>query len=75
MKKILKGVDSEKQQQHTQLMNEFRKAHRKMFKAVESREEDEVATIVEKLSNNESQVNTMSLLYMYYPTVYGNRTI
>ncbi|KAF5280494.1 hypothetical protein FQA39_LY18039 [Lamprigera yunnana] len=30
--KILKGVDAEKQEQHTKLMNEFRKVHRKMFK-------------------------------------------
>ncbi|KRT85145.1 PDZ domain-containing protein, partial [Oryctes borbonicus] len=55
MKKILKGVDSEKQQQHNQLMNEFRKAHRKMFKGAEDSEEDEVANTPEKASNNETQ--------------------
>lgn len=33
MKKILKGVTSEKQSQHNKLMDEFKKAHRKMFKA------------------------------------------
>lgn len=32
MKKILKNVDSDKQQQHSKLMDEFRIAHRKMFK-------------------------------------------
>lgn len=30
-KKILKSVDSEKKQQHDKLMDEFKRAHRKMF--------------------------------------------
>lgn len=30
--KILKGVDTRKQQQHDRLMDEFKKVHRKMFK-------------------------------------------
>lgn len=30
-KKILKSVDSDKKHQHDKLMDEFRKAHRKMF--------------------------------------------
>lgn len=33
MKKILKGVTNEKQFQHNKLMNEFKQAHKKMFKA------------------------------------------
>lgn len=36
IKKILKGVTAEKQNQHNQLMNEFKKAHRKMFKSPEN---------------------------------------
>lgn len=32
MKKILKGVTSDKHHQHNKLMDEFKKAHRKMFK-------------------------------------------
>ncbi|GJQ84792.1 hypothetical protein Trydic_g21191 [Trypoxylus dichotomus] len=56
MRKILKGVDSEKQQQHTQLMNEFRKAHRKMFKGAEDQDEvEEVGSAPEKASNVETQ--------------------
>lgn len=35
MKKILKNVDADKQQQHSRLMDEFRKAHRRMFKGAE----------------------------------------
>ncbi|XP_022912475.2 harmonin isoform X1 [Onthophagus taurus] len=34
IKKILKGVNSDKQQQHSQLMDEFKKAHKKMFKSI-----------------------------------------
>lgn len=32
--KILKGVDTEKKHQHDKLMDEFRKAHRKMFNSL-----------------------------------------
>lgn len=32
MKKVLKGVSTEKQYQHCKLMDEFKKAHQKMFK-------------------------------------------
>ncbi|KAJ3659498.1 hypothetical protein Zmor_011183 [Zophobas morio] len=36
MKKILKNVTSEKQHQHNQLMDEFKKAHQKMFKPADN---------------------------------------
>lgn len=32
-KNLMKNVDTEKQQQHHKLMDEFRKAHKKMFKS------------------------------------------
>lgn len=35
MKKILKNVDTDKQQQHSRLMDEFKKAHMKMFKGAD----------------------------------------
>ncbi|XP_048516994.1 harmonin isoform X1 [Dendroctonus ponderosae] len=44
-KKIFKGVDSDKQFQHSKLMDEFKRAHKKMFKSSE-------AVDVEKLSNS-----------------------
>ncbi|KAF5308257.1 hypothetical protein FQR65_LT06250 [Abscondita terminalis] len=48
--KILKGVDACKQEQHSKLMDEFKKVHRKMFKTTD----DEKPLDVEKsLINNE----------------------
>lgn len=32
MKKILKGINTDQQYQHNKLMDEFKKAHQKMFK-------------------------------------------
>ncbi|XP_008192662.2 harmonin isoform X1 [Tribolium castaneum] len=43
MKKILKGVTSEKQSQHNKLMDEFKKAHRKMFKAPDNEDKTDSA--------------------------------
>ncbi|KAF2902793.1 hypothetical protein ILUMI_03387, partial [Ignelater luminosus] len=43
-RKILKGVDTDKQQQHSKLMDEFKKVHRKMFKSVEEDKEAENET-------------------------------
>lgn len=40
MKKIIKNVDNDKQQQHSKLMDEFKKAHRKMFHVNENKKED-----------------------------------
>lgn len=34
-KKILKGINSDKQEQHTKLMDEFKRAHKKMFQSEE----------------------------------------
>lgn len=42
MKKILKNVDTDKQQQHSRLMDEFRKAHRKMFKSTDGGSSEDV---------------------------------
>lgn len=38
MKKILKGVSQDKQFQHTKLMDEFKKAHQKMFRTASDSE-------------------------------------
>lgn len=52
MKKILKNVDNDKQQQHSKLMDEFRKAHRKMFKTNgdEVSSQEKVASMVPQVS-------------------------
>lgn len=49
--KILKGVDTDKKHQHEKLMDEFRKAHRKMFKNDAAKEESDS----EKTSNSEKE--------------------
>lgn len=56
MKKILKNVDTDKQQQHSKLMDEFRKAHRKMFKATDDAEASDETnsdhSVVSKISSD-----------------------
>ncbi|XP_066145408.1 uncharacterized protein [Euwallacea fornicatus] len=47
-KKILKSVDSDRQHQHSKLMDEFKKAHQKMFKSTE----------VDNVENSEKSINT-----------------
>ncbi|XP_068906640.1 harmonin isoform X3 [Tenebrio molitor] len=48
MKKILKNVTSEKQHQHSKLMDEFKKAHKKMFRAPEGGDNTGAAPTVGK---------------------------
>jgi hypothetical protein len=48
MKKILKNVTSEKQHQHSKLMDEFKKAHKKMFRAPEGGDNSGAAPTVGK---------------------------
>lgn len=63
MKKILKNVDNDKQQQHSKLMDEFRKAHRKMFQANENTKE-EISPSKEKTTSVKDTM--VSNLIMYY---------
>ena len=56
MKRVIKGADFELQQQHTQLMDEFRKAHRKMFKANENGEDSSAVVESENGSQEVSNV-------------------
>lgn len=44
MKKLIKGVSSDKQHQHSKLMDEFKKAHKRMFKSLDENK-------IEKVSN------------------------
>ncbi|XP_076274051.1 uncharacterized protein LOC143204978 isoform X1 [Rhynchophorus ferrugineus] len=56
-KKILKNVNNDKQHQHSKLMDEFKKAHQKMFKSTDTMEaEADIATIRnnDRLNNNAS---------------------
>lgn len=53
MKKILKNVDTDKQQQHSKLMDEFKKAHKKMFKAT-----DDTASAQNTSDGNNNAVST-----------------
>lgn len=55
MKKILKNVDTDKQQQHSKLMDEFKKAHRKMFKSA-----DGAASLEDVKDDNNNAVCTLT---------------
>ncbi|XP_050307844.1 harmonin isoform X2 [Anthonomus grandis grandis] len=58
IKKILKNVDDDKQHQHSKLMDEFKKAHQRMFKNNEPTDEDPSKTSSmendERLKNNKN---------------------
>lgn len=54
MKKVLKGVPTDQQFQHTKLMNEFKQAHQKMFRST-SNEDD--GTTVNTVIGKETMVS------------------
>lgn len=58
--KILKGVDTEKKHQHDKLMDEFRKAHRKMFNTTldDSTEDEKRTEDVRNTDNKRTEKET-----------------
>lgn len=64
MKKIVKNVDSDKQQQHNKLMDEFKKAHRKMFH-VNERKEDMSSSKVNLTRTTNATCNKDTMVSIY----------
>lgn len=58
--KILKGVDTNKQQQHSRLMDEFKKVHRKMFKTSDNEHNDTSSRETEKKSSTRNELAVSS---------------
>lgn len=53
LKKVVDGFSTEKQSQHCKLMDEFKKAHKRMFKSADQCDDDYEDCIVVSIFRNE----------------------
>lgn len=67
---MIKGVDDEKKQKHDALMDEFKKAHRKMF-ANSNNNDDTSSTYTTEKSNEEKFVKEPDNEKFNYSAVLG----